>query len=146
MNNRDILDKEFAKLNFGKGQPFAELLNTYKGIASKLRMKNGMNGYTQVLHRMFYVTIPPDNTLWLALCLYNPLSFDIPAKCMIINSVNGQMTEIDKQDSGKILSAREKQVLNLIDRGLTSKEVATTLYISTNTVTVTVKRFWANSM
>ena len=222
MNNRDILDKEFARLNFGKGLPFTELLSTYKDIASnyacmenaiailsdlqtntsyiyyggfaqtvgidsgkseeevpsiweeeilklihpddlaskylqelcfshfikrqpenqradyylasKLRMKNGMNGYTQVLHRIFYVTIPPDNTLWLALCLYNPLSFDIPAKCMIINSVNGQMTEIDKQDSEKILSARKKQVLNLIDRGLTSKEIAATLYISTNTV------------
>ncbi len=222
MNNRDILDKEFSKLDFGKGQPLAELLNRYKTVArnyaqlenalailsdlqtntsyiyyggfaqtlgigdektedevpsiweeeilklihpddlagkylqelcfshfierqpeskradyylaSKLRMKNGMNTYTQVLHRIFYVTTPPGDTLWLALCLYNPLSFDIPAKCMIINSVNGQMTELDKQDSEKILSAREKQVLSLIDRGLTSKEIAATLYISTNTV------------
>lgn len=222
MNNRDILDKEFSKLNFGSGQPLAELLNTYKTVAhnyaqlenalailsdlqantsyiyfggfaktlgidkertedevpsiweeeilklihpddlaskylqelcfshfikrqpenqradyylaSTLRMKNGRNGYTQVLHRIFYVITSPSNTLRLALCLYNPLSFNIPTKCMIINSVTGQMTGLDKQDGEKILSIREKQVLSLIDRGLTSKEIASTLYISINTV------------
>ena len=90
-------------------------------LASKLRMKNGMNSYIPVLHRIFYITVPPNCTLWLALCLYSPLLFDIPAKCLIINSINGQMIELDKQNDTKILSVREKQVLSLIDRGLTSK-------------------------
>ncbi len=222
MDTRDILDKEFSKLDFGNGQPLARLLGTYKDIArnyarlenavailsdlrtntsyiyyggfaqtlgmghgrseeevpskweeeilrlihpddlagkylqelcfshfvkrqqedrrtdyylaSKLRMKNGMNGYVPVLHRIFYVTASPGTTLWLALCLYNPLSLDMSATCMIINSVNGQMIELDRQDSEKILSPREKQVLTLIGQGLTSKEIAATLYISTNTV------------
>ncbi|WP_353885389.1 LuxR C-terminal-related transcriptional regulator [uncultured Bacteroides sp.] len=47
---------------------------------------------------------------------------------------HGQMTEIGKQDSTRILSVREKQVLSLIDKGLTSKKIAETLSISINTV------------
>ena len=31
------------------------------------------------------------------------------------------MTELDRQEGTRILSVREKQVLSLIDRGLTSK-------------------------
>ncbi len=62
------------------------------------------------------------------------LLFDIPARCLIINSTNGQMMELDKQNSTKILSVREKQVLSLIDKGLSSKEIAATLRISINTV------------
>ena len=44
------------------------------------------------------------------------------------------MTEIGKQDSTRILSVREKQVLNLIDKGMASKKIAETLSISINTV------------
>ncbi len=98
------------------------------------RMKTNSNGYMSVLHRMFYIYAAPFDALWLALCLYSPLSFDIPAQCMIINSANGQIMELDKHKSSKILSVREKQVLNLIDKGFSSKEIAATLCISINTV------------
>ena len=84
-------------------------------LASKLRMKNGENSYLSVLHRIFYITVPPNGALWLALCLYSPLLFDIPAKCLIVNSINGQIIELDKQTGTKILSVREKQVLSLIE-------------------------------
>lgn len=103
-------------------------------LTSKLRMKGGTNNYIPVLHRMFYISIPSNGTLWLALCLYSPLLFDIPAKCMIVNSANGQLMEQDRQESTKILSGREKQVLNFVDKGLTSKEIAEALSISINTV------------
>ena len=53
---------------------------------------------------------------------------------MIINSVNGQMIELDKQDNTKVLSVRERQVLTLIDRGQTSKQIADMLSMSINTV------------
>lgn len=103
-------------------------------LASKLRMKAGAKRYVHALHRMFYIPVPSGDILWLALCLYGPLSFDIPARCMIINTVDGQMTELERQNSMKILSAREKQVLGLIDRGLTSKDIAGMLSVSVNTV------------
>lgn len=124
--------QELCFFHFVKHQPKKKRTNYY--LISKLRMKNGTNNYIPVLHRMFYVSTPSNDTLWLALCLYSPLLFDIPAKCLIVNSTNGQMTEIGKQDNTKILSIREKQVLNLIDKGMASKKIAETLSISINTV------------
>ena len=44
------------------------------------------------------------------------------------------MKELTRQDKTNILSAREKQVLNLINKGLTSKDIAEMLCISRNTV------------
>ncbi|MCX4281521.1 helix-turn-helix transcriptional regulator [uncultured Alistipes sp.] len=131
----DLADKHLQELrffHFVKRQPKKKRGDYY--LTSKLRMKNDTNNYIPVLHRMFYVPAPSDETLWLALCLYSPLPFDIPSKCLIINSVNGQTTELGKQHDTKILSVREKQVLNLIDKGLTSKEIAGTLSISIHTV------------
>lgn len=124
--------KSFVFFHFVKCQPKKERINYY--LTSKLRMKTNSNGYMSVLHRMFYIYAAPFDALWLALCLYSPLSFDIPAQCMIINSANGQIMELDKHKSSKILSVREKQVLNLIDKGFSSKEIAATLCISINTV------------
>lgn len=131
----DLASKHLQELyffHFIKRQPKKRRANYY--LMSKLRMKNNPNSYIPVLHRMFYFAAPSNDTLWLALCLYTPLNFEIPAKCLIINSVNGQIMELDKQDNTKILSAREKQVLNLIGKGLTSKHIAETLCISINTV------------
>ena len=97
-------------------------------------MKSGTNGYVDALHRMFYIPLPFHDTLWLALCLYGPLLFDLPAQCLIVDSASGRLMEPDRQDNGGILSAREKQVLQLIDRGMMSKEIAAALSISVNTV------------
>ncbi|MDE5947533.1 MAG: helix-turn-helix transcriptional regulator [Prevotella sp.] len=124
--------QELCFFHFVRHQPRKKRTDYY--LISKLRMKDRTNNYIPVLHRMFYVPAPSDDTLWLALCLYSPLMFDIPAKCLIVNSTNGQMTEIGKQDNTRILSVREKQVLNLIDKGMTSKKIAETLSISINTV------------
>ena len=124
--------QELCFFHFVRRQPKHKRKDYY--LMSKLRMKSGMNGYMPVLHRMFYVSVPNGDSLWLALCLYGPLLSDIPAKCMIINSATGQMTELDRQEGTRILSVREKQVLSLIDRGLTSKEIAEMLSISINTV------------
>lgn len=124
--------QELCFFHFIKRQPKKKRTDYH--LASKLRMKNATNSYIPVLHRMFYIPAPSNDTLWLALCLYSPLLFDMPAKCLIVNSANGQLSELDKQSGTRILSDREKQVLNLIDRGLTSKEIAEALSISINTV------------
>ncbi len=42
--------------------------------------------------------------------------------------------ELDKRNDLHILSEREKQVLRLIDRGMMSKHIADSLFISINTV------------
>lgn len=131
----DLASKHLQELcffHFIKRQPKKKSADYY--LMSKLRMKNNTHNYITVLHRMFYITLPPDGTLWLALCLYGPLPFEFPGQCLIIDSSDGQTKQLDQQDNSKILSAREKEVLTLINKGLTSKEIADMLSISINTV------------
>lgn len=131
----DLADKHLQELcffNYVRRQPKKKRADYY--LLSKLRMRSGANSYIPVLHRMYYIPAPKSDAIWLALCLYSPLAVDIPAKCLIVDSSNGQSSELHNQDSSGILSIREKQVLGLINRGLTSKEIAATLCISVNTV------------
>ena len=72
--------------------------------------------------------------MWLALCLYNPLVIDVSNNSMVVNSVTGEMQELETKNDSNILSDREKQVLRLIDKGLMSKHIAERLSISINTV------------
>ncbi len=135
IDSEDLAAKHLQELcfyHFVKRQSKKKRTDYY--LMSKFRMRNKANAYIPVLHRMFYVPAPLNDTLWLALCLYSPLLFDIPSKCLIVNSANGQITELDKHNNTRILSVREKQVLNLIDKGMTSKEIAGLLSISINTV------------
>lgn len=131
----DLMGKHLQELrfyHFVRRQPGKRRADYY--LMSRLRMKGGTNGYVDALHRMFYIPLPFHDTLWLALCLYGPLLFDLPAQCLIVDSASGRLMEPDRQDNGGILSAREKQVLQLIDRGMMSKEIAAALSISVNTV------------
>lgn len=131
----DLAEKHLQELcfyHFVKRQPKKKRTDYY--LMSKLRMKSKAGSYISVLHRIFYVSMPANDTLWLALCLYSPLAFDIPAKCMIVNSIDGHATELEKHNNDKILSMREKQVLKLINKGLMSKEIAEMLSISIYTV------------
>lgn len=102
-------------------------------LTSKLRMRDISGNYVPILHRMFYVAIHSNESMWLALCLYN-LSTDRAMNCKVINSTNGQVIELEKQDCSSLLSDREKAILRLIDTGKTSLEIAQSLFISKNTV------------
>lgn len=131
----DLAAKHLHELyfyQFIKRQPKGKRADYY--LASRLRMKSVSNDYIPVLHRMFYVTVPSDGTLWLALCLYGPLAFDITSQCVIVDSVSGRIVELDDKDSTRILSPREKEVLGLIGKGYTSKQISEMLFISVNTV------------
>ena len=131
----DLADKHVQELcffNFVKRQPVNKRNDYY--LISNLRMKNSRNSYIPVLHRMFYISTSSNKSLWLALCLYSPMLFDFPVKCMIVDSSNGQMKEQEKHDGIQILSNREKQILSLINKGLISKEIAQILCVSVNTV------------
>ncbi len=103
-------------------------------LAHKLRMKDASGEYIPILHRQFYVRMPEDNSLRLALCLYNPLTFDMPVNCMVVNTISGESFPLEQFSGSKILSKREKEVLQLIDRGLRSHDIADHLSISKYTV------------
>lgn len=131
----DLAGKHLQELRFFdyvKGLPLHERADYY--LMSRLRMMTVSGCYVPVVHRMYYIQLPSNGTVWLALCLYNPCVFEMPSKCVVVNSVNGQSRELDDGSGKNILSARERQVLGLVDKGLTSKDIAEMLSISKNTV------------
>lgn len=123
---------ELCFFNYTKKQPKSTRFDYF--MAEKIRMRNSSKGYTSMLHRIIYIPDQYRNNIWLALCLYSPLYFEMPAKSMIVNSATGEIRELDSHNGAGILSAREKQVLSLIDKGMSSKEIAEFLFISKNTV------------
>lgn len=104
---------------------------------SVIRMRNNGNEYIPVLHRTFYQLSSSNGSLWLALCLYN-FATDIDNRqgfCSIIqNTATGEIIRSNSESTENILSSRERQVLSLIEQGLASKEIATRLSISKNTI------------
>ena len=76
-----------------KRRPKKERSDYY--LASRIRMRNATGDYMPVLHRMFYIPGPCDDTLRLALCLYGPLLLDIPGQCVIIHSASGHIVEAE---------------------------------------------------
>ena len=104
-------------------------------LMDKLRMRDAAGHFLPVTHRLFYLPdTTSDNSLRLALCLYTPQLFEPQATSVAVNSLTGEMIELGDRDDSRLLSDREKQVLRLIDQGMTSKRVAEALVISINTV------------
>lgn len=131
----DLYDKYLQELrffNFVKRLPKSSRSHYF--LMSKLRMRSPSGDCLWVCHRMFYVPDPFNNSLWLALCLYGPLSFDWPGGGHLVDTVTGAVVELGARGESKILSDREIQVLRLIDKGLISKQIADTLSISVHTV------------
>lgn len=134
----DLLRKHSTELqffNFIKDIPSTKRGNYY--VASKLHILNKLGEYILIQHRMFYVCSTLGDNLWLALCLYNFMhdkNANEDSYSLIINSETGDVIKPDKQKNSKILSKREKEILDLIRKGKLSKEIANTLSISINTV------------
>ena len=126
--------QELRFFHFIKQQPKSKRRNFY--LLSKIRMKDASGNYLPVLHRMFYISVSSTtSSLWLALCLYHPMQARVSEiNGVIINSLTGQLIELERENDTKILSEREKQVLRLIDQGMMSKHIADVLSISKNTV------------
>lgn len=132
----DLYQKNLQELKFFhfiKHQPKNKRKDFY--LINKLRIKDAAGHYHSTLHRLFYIPVKnAPNTMWLALCLYTPLSLEMPGKSAVVYSVTGQLIELKNKDSTQILSEREKQVLRLIHQGWTSKQIAEILTISIHTV------------
>lgn len=121
---------EMRFFQFIKRQPRSRRGDYY--LAERLRMKDVSGNYVEAMHRLFY---PPYGVaVRLALCLYGPMVFRIPSDAVIVNSLSGQMETLERQDGPSILTDREIQILRLIDRGMMSKDIASLLSISINTV------------
>lgn len=128
---RKYLD-ELRFFHFRKHLPASRRSDYY--FVGQLRMKDSEGNYVAAMHRIFYLPDSSGAEVRFALCLYNPLSLALPLRGFIVDSVSGDVCEPGSRDDACILTRREKQVLELIDRGLMSKNIADTLSISIHTV------------
>lgn len=132
-NERDM--KYIAELrfyNFLRHTPPQRRRNYY--MAANLRMTDRYGKLIDVLHRMFYWYEDVSEAIRYAVCVYGPAIFSLPAKSVAVDAVTGKWHELSALSDDKILTARQKQVLCLIARGLTSIDIAQALSISRNTV------------
>lgn len=124
--------QELRFFHFMKHQPGPSRSNYC--LAQRLRMKDRFGNWLPTLHRLFYITSPHDNSLWLTLCLYNPLVLDLPHDAVVVHTATGRLQPLERRDDLRILSEREREVLRLIDGGMMSKAIAQRLSISVHTV------------
>ncbi|MCD8236450.1 MAG: helix-turn-helix transcriptional regulator [Prevotellaceae bacterium] len=87
-----------------------------------------------VRHRVFYVGVQPNGSIRLALCLYNLADKKNIMESNICDSISGKIYFLEQQDYNSLLSKREKETLELIFQGYSSKEISATLLISIHTV------------
>lgn len=105
-------------------------------LEAPLRMRDAAGHYREVLHRLFYISHPTRDTLWLTLCLYTPLVSALPSSGVVVDGESGtwQVLEESPASSRSPLTPREVQVLRLVDSGMTSRGIAAALAISLHTV------------
>lgn len=98
------------------------------------RIPGGKN--IPILHRTYYLESLPEGSVWLGLCLYTPFIETGSIAGQIVNNQTGEtvLPEMYVSFDKQLLSTREIEVLSLLAKGLSSKQIADTLYISVHTV------------
>lgn len=135
MTPEECEEKYLAELrfyNFLRLLPPKKRTDYYLATTLRFSVKNGTS--VDVLHRMYYFYEDNSDVVRYGICIYGPQPFTLPSRCLAINALTGKWVELTAATDNKILSVREKEVLMLIERGLTSQAIASELCISRNTV------------
>lgn len=123
---------------------FFQLLNSIEvaerpdyRIITKLRARSSEGKQLLLEHRLLYISSSADGSAWLALCLYHIIydhpEFEVP-RGLILNTRTGAIIDPEERSFNEMLSAREKEILQLIKLGRRSKEIAEKLSLSIHTV------------
>lgn len=135
----DLVDKRLLEYEYFKSIDLLTPPQKVCHIAKcNIRMRTAAGEYVRVDNTTQALRLSPGGKVWLILCTY-ALSASAPAAAgiapTIINTSDGAVRALllgAQRD--KILSDREKQVLELIKAGRPSKQIADMLGISVNTV------------
>ncbi|WP_195407586.1 response regulator transcription factor [Bacteroides congonensis] len=135
----DLVEKRLLEYKFFQkafAVPPEERLK-YRGRC-RLRMKNEKGEYQYIDNLVQIIENTPSGRVWLIFCLYT-LSADQRTEQGIYPTIThmerGEVETLSlSEEHRNILSEREKEILRCIRKGLSSKEIATILYISVNTV------------
>lgn len=138
VHSEDVQKKyrlEFKFFQLLKAIDLSERLNY--SLITRMRVRNNEGNYILMQHRLLYLSSTQEGDIWLTLCLYNMVydypGFDVP-EGLIINTNTGKIIDSEQGIFEEILSEREVQVLQFINSGMRSKEIANKLSISIYTV------------
>ena len=139
INPENLVDKRMLEYEFFKfidTLPPDEKLN-YKATC-RFRIKNRNGDYVYVDNSTGIMRLSPNGKIWLILCCYclSPNQESTPGiSPRIVNGETGEIIGIKLSDKrARILTEREKEILNLIKEGKLSKQIAGILGISVHTV------------
>ena len=134
----DLLERHVAELRFFQFQktiPIAE--RPYYSLVNLLHFRLPGEKDIPVLHRTCYVESLPNGSVWLGACLYTPfVENGLRAAGQIVDNRTGQavLPDVYAHFDKQLLSKREADVLHLLSKGFSSKEIASRLCLSVNTV------------
>lgn len=123
---------ELRFFHYQKRLPASRRKTVY--LAARLRMEMPDGKMIDVMHTMHYVYAADSETIRYAICLYRPMTLAMPWRTMVIDSGTGLTEELSVSVDDSILSRRQRQILSMIDSGLTTAEIAGSLCISPHTV------------
>lgn len=135
MSAGELEQKFIAELRFFhflRQQPRSRRQNY--SLVTKLRLHDCNGNLVNVLHRMYYIYDNNSGNVRYAICLYGHMHFGFTGKSAVIDNISGIVTELTSATDSNILSVRERQILALIDNGMTSADIAVSLCISRHTV------------
>ena len=115
-----------------------EEIKDYK-LVTEYRVKNGKGNYIRIIEQQQALEMDNKGNIWVALSTVDispEQDMNLGVKAQIFNFRTGEIVPFPSSHlkKDKILSKREKQVLELIRAGMLSKEIAEKLYISVHTV------------
>jgi DNA-binding CsgD family transcriptional regulator len=106
-------------------------------LVNEYRILNEKNKYIRVIEQQMCLENDSYGNLWLALGISDispDQSQDAPFRSRLIDIRNGNVYMFPPPNKEAMLTARETEILQLISKGLISKQIADKLYISVNTV------------
>lgn len=129
-----LLEYKFFQKTFSMS---AEERLKYRGRC-RLRMMNEQGVYQYIDNLVQIMENTPLGNVWLIFCLYSLSADQRPDSgiyATITHMEHGAVEILSlSEEHCHILSEREKEILRCIRKGMSSKEIAASLYISVNTV------------
>jgi DNA-binding CsgD family transcriptional regulator/PAS domain-containing protein len=101
------------------------------------RTKGKDGNFVRVIEQHKLLELDSDENIWLALSILDlSPDHDVQGMCRyrLVNVKTGELYHFPKESPANNLSMREQEILQLLSKGLISKQIADQLFISVNTV------------